>query len=106
MLETWTSRWIRVDAAALAALTLWAVSATHSSWIGFSVMFLLPDLRGTSSSLTRKAAVPPRALRTSSKICRTMSISGRLVRRPNETPNEAGSNKEADDARYGVRESH
>ena len=46
------------------------------------------------------------ALRTSSKICRTMSISGKLVRRPNETPNGAGSNKETDDAGDGVRESH
>ena len=35
-----------------------------------------------------------------------MSISDKLVRRPNETPKKAGSNKEADDAGYGVRESH
>jgi hypothetical protein len=32
--------------------------------------------------------------------------SGKLVRRPYETPKGAGSNKEADDAGDGVRESH
>jgi hypothetical protein len=37
----------------------------------------IPDPKGGRSC---------RALRTSSKICRTMSISGKLVRRPNETP--------------------
>jgi hypothetical protein len=35
-----------------------------------------------------------------------MSISSKLVRRLNETPIGAGSNKEADDAGYGDRESH
>jgi hypothetical protein len=35
-----------------------------------------------------------------------MSIFDKLVRRPDETPKEAGSNKETDDAGYGVRESH
>jgi hypothetical protein len=40
------------------------------------------------------------------KICRTMSISDKLVRRPDETPKKAGSNKEVNDAGYGVRESH
>jgi uncharacterized protein DUF4260 len=44
MLETWTSRWIRADAAAIVALTLWAVSVTNSSWIWFFALFLLPDL--------------------------------------------------------------
>lgn len=44
MLETWTARWIRGDAAAIAVLTLWAVSATNSSWIWFFALLLLPDL--------------------------------------------------------------
>lgn len=44
MLETWTSRWIRVDAAAIVVLTLWAVSATNSRWRWFFALFLLPDL--------------------------------------------------------------
>jgi hypothetical protein len=59
-----------------------------------------------SGYLTRKAAVPPARFERPSTICRMMSISSKLVRRPNETPNGAGSNKEADDAGYGVRESH
>ena len=44
MLDTWISRWIRTDAAAIAVLTLWAVSATHSSWTWFFALLLLPDL--------------------------------------------------------------
>ena len=44
MLEIWTSRWTRADAAAIVVLTLWAVSATNSSWIWFFALFLLPDL--------------------------------------------------------------
>ena len=44
MHEIWTSRWIRADAAAILVLTLWAVSATNSSWIWFFALFLLPDL--------------------------------------------------------------
>jgi len=47
-------------------------------------------------SLTRKAAVAPARFARRAKICRTMSISSKLVRRPNETANGAGSNKEAD----------
>jgi hypothetical protein len=35
-----------------------------------------------------------------------MSISSKLVRRIDETPKGAGSNKEIDDAGYGVREGH
>jgi hypothetical protein len=35
-----------------------------------------------------------------------MSISSKLVRRPNETPNGADSKKETDDAGYGFVESH
>ena len=44
MLEIWISRWVRADAAAIVVLTLWAVSATNSSWIWFFALFLLPDL--------------------------------------------------------------
>ena len=44
MLNKWTSRWIRADAAAIVVLTLWAVSATNSSWKWFVALFLLPDL--------------------------------------------------------------
>ena len=66
-----------------------------------------PDMqRGRATQVPVRIFGSCRALRTSSKICRTMSISSKLVRRPNETPNGAGSNKEADDAGYGVRESH
>ena len=65
--------------------------------------------RSDVGSVSELCQIPPQTLvrlRTSSKICRTMSISSKLVRRPNETPNGAGSNKEADDAGYGVRENH
>jgi len=44
MLDNWIARWIRADAAALSAVTLWAVSATHSSWMWFFALFLVPDL--------------------------------------------------------------
>ena len=44
MFDRWISRWIRADAAALLVLTLWAVTATHGSWMWFFVLFLLPDL--------------------------------------------------------------
>ena len=44
MLDPWTSRWVRGDAAALLGLTLWAVTITHSSWMWFVALFLLPDL--------------------------------------------------------------
>ena len=42
------------------------------------------------------------SLSTYGNDCRTMSISSKLVRRPNETPHGAGSNQEADDAGYGI----
>jgi hypothetical protein len=42
--ESWTLRWIRADGAGLLALTLWAVSATHGSWIWFFALLLAPDL--------------------------------------------------------------
>src|SRR5512141_2397018 len=38
-----------------------------------------------SGSLTRKAAVPAARFELRAKICRTMSISDKLVRRPDET---------------------
>src|SRR5262245_5151001 len=44
MLERWISRWVRGDAAAILVLTLWAVTTTHSSWIWFLTLFLVPDL--------------------------------------------------------------
>ena len=44
MLEHSVSRWVRGDAAALLLLTLWAVTSTHSSWIWFLALFLVPDL--------------------------------------------------------------
>lgn len=44
MLDRWTSRWVRGDAAALFVLTLWAVTSTHGSWGWFVALFLLPDL--------------------------------------------------------------
>ena len=44
MLERWTSRWVRADAAALLLLTLWALMSTHSNWIWFLALFLVPDL--------------------------------------------------------------
>ena len=44
MFDRWISRWVRADAAALLVLTLWAVIATHGSWMWFFVLFLLPDL--------------------------------------------------------------
>jgi hypothetical protein len=44
MLERWMSRWVRGDAAAILVLTLWAVTGTHSSWIWFFALFLVPDL--------------------------------------------------------------
>lgn len=44
MLERSVARWIRADAAALFVVALWAVTATHSSWIWFFVLFLAPDL--------------------------------------------------------------
>src|ERR1700754_2829440 len=46
-----------------------------------------------------------RARRTSRKICRTPSISDKLVRRSDETPKGAASSKETDDAGYGVHDS-
>src|SRR6187399_2198817 len=53
-----------------------------------------------------KSGHSSRAPRASTRICRTMSISSKLVRRPNETPKGADSNKETDDAGDGVGESH
>ena len=44
MPERWTLRWIRADGAVLLALTLWAVTATHGSWIWFFALLLVPDL--------------------------------------------------------------
>jgi len=44
LLERWTSRWVRGDAAAILVLTLRAVTTTHSSWIWFLTLFLAPDL--------------------------------------------------------------
>ena len=44
MLESWISRWIRADAAALLMVTLWAATATRSSGIWFFTLFLVPDL--------------------------------------------------------------
>jgi hypothetical protein len=44
MIDRWTSRWLRADAAGLLVLTLWAVTTTHSSWRWFLALFLLPDL--------------------------------------------------------------
>jgi hypothetical protein len=44
MFDSWTSRWIRADAAAVAVVTLWAVSTTNGSWMWFFALFLLPDL--------------------------------------------------------------
>ena len=44
MLERSISRWVRADAAGLVVLTLWAVTSTHSSWIWFLALFLVPDL--------------------------------------------------------------
>ena len=43
-LDSWVSRWIRADAAAVLMITLWAVGATHSSWIWFLALFLVPDV--------------------------------------------------------------
>jgi hypothetical protein len=43
-LDRWASRWIRADAAALFIVALWACRATHSSWIWFFALFLVPDL--------------------------------------------------------------
>ena len=44
MFDRWISRWVRADATALLVLALWAVTATHGSWMWFFVLFLLPDL--------------------------------------------------------------
>jgi len=44
MLESWISRWIRADAAALLVITLWGVTTTNSSWTWFFVLILAPDL--------------------------------------------------------------
>jgi len=44
MFESSIARWIRADAAVIVMVTLWAVSATHSSWIWFFALLLLPDL--------------------------------------------------------------
>jgi len=44
MLDGWISRWVRADAGAVLALTLWAVTSTHSSWMWFLALFLVPDL--------------------------------------------------------------
>jgi len=43
-LDPWASRWIRTDAAVLFVAALWACRATHSSWIWFFALFLVPDL--------------------------------------------------------------
>jgi Domain of unknown function (DUF4260) len=43
-LDGWAARWIRADAAALLILALWACRATHSSWMWFFALFLVPDL--------------------------------------------------------------
>jgi uncharacterized protein DUF4260 len=43
-LDRWASRWIRADAAALFLAALWACRATHSSWMWFFALFLVPDL--------------------------------------------------------------
>ena len=43
-LDRWASRWIRADAAAVFVAALWACSATHSSWMWFFALFLVPDL--------------------------------------------------------------
>ena len=50
-----------------------------------------------------KSGRSSRATPNVEQICRTMSISSKLVRRPNETPIGAGSYKETDDAGDGVR---
>jgi hypothetical protein len=44
MLDPWVARWIRADALALFVVTLWACGATHTSWLWFFALFLLPDL--------------------------------------------------------------
>lgn len=44
MLERSVARWIRTDAAAMFIVALWAVAATHSSWMWFLILFLAPDL--------------------------------------------------------------
>ena len=44
MLERSVARWIRADAAALLIVALWVVTATHSSWMWFLILFLAPDL--------------------------------------------------------------
>lgn len=40
----WTVRWIRADALAILAATLWAMFVTHGSWGWFFGLFLVPDL--------------------------------------------------------------
>ena len=44
MLERSVARWIRADAAAVFIVALWAVAATHGSWMWFFALFLAPDL--------------------------------------------------------------
>jgi Domain of unknown function (DUF4260) len=44
MLDRWAARWMRVDAAALFIVTLWACRAANISWPWFFALFLVPDL--------------------------------------------------------------
>lgn len=44
MLDRSVARWIRFDAAAIFIVALWAMAATHSSWLAFLIVFLAPDL--------------------------------------------------------------
>ena len=44
MLERSAARWIRADAAVVFIVALWAVVATHGSWMWFFALFLAPDL--------------------------------------------------------------
>lgn len=64
------------------------------------------DCVAPSESLTRRAPFLSRASNVEQKICRTMSISGKLVRCADETAKRLARTRRQNDAGYGVRESH